>query len=443
MASAYSPPPPFSLRPSLLGELITLPLTILVSFLGQPRVMMALAQDNLCPNIFQETDGQGNLMKSIVINGIICIILALFVPFVYLESMVSAGILINFNLTNSSLLLMRRNDIVTNGTVHDGHGSSHNDGNSDDNEQPCVQYVAQFSRRMLLLLHRYYHQFTTIPFSYMTLLFIFHLIVFVLSIALVAMMNNQSIGQMVILSIVVTVGVVATGLCVLGLAYYVDAPDEHTHVSTNSREHRDGNDIPVPVRSDSIDISSDSSSYLVPTSPSPSHSSGDDNNTHISEVGDSIKDVVEPSPTSSTSFKVPLVPYLPLCATFINYFLLAQLPWVGMLYLLLYILLALICYRYNDIVQKFGCSSLKVTLSSSGQETNSHDDERANIAMQAVMNEEGAEEFEEIDLTSFHGHHKQSRDSGHTVVNALYHCSSSNGGFSSVNTNDDEDEDGL
>ena len=100
----------FAYQITSVGELLTLPLTVLVSFLGQPRVMLAMARDNLAPRLFKETNSSGNLLKSIVVNGVACTLLALFVPFIYLENMVSAGILLNFNCTNSSLIVLRTRD---------------------------------------------------------------------------------------------------------------------------------------------------------------------------------------------------------------------------------------------------------------------------------------------------------------------------------------------
>ena len=88
----------FAYQITSVGELLTLPLTVLVSFLGQPRVMLAMARDNLAPRLFKETNSSGNLLKSIVVNGVACTLLALFVPFIYLENMVSAGIFAQFQL---------------------------------------------------------------------------------------------------------------------------------------------------------------------------------------------------------------------------------------------------------------------------------------------------------------------------------------------------------
>jgi APA family basic amino acid/polyamine antiporter len=91
-----------------VGELICLPLVALVSFLAQPRIQYAMSIDGLLPKVFGEVDDDGNLYKGIVISGLVCTIIALFVPFTYLDDMISAGVLFSFNLTNTSLVVIRR-----------------------------------------------------------------------------------------------------------------------------------------------------------------------------------------------------------------------------------------------------------------------------------------------------------------------------------------------
>ena len=46
-----------------MGELITLPLVVLVSLLAQPRLQFAMAEDGLLPRVFAEIDSSGNLFK--------------------------------------------------------------------------------------------------------------------------------------------------------------------------------------------------------------------------------------------------------------------------------------------------------------------------------------------------------------------------------------------
>lgn len=59
-----------------VGEIVTLPLVVLISFLAQPRLQYALAEDGLLPKIFAETDSHGNLRKGIMISGVICTLVA-------------------------------------------------------------------------------------------------------------------------------------------------------------------------------------------------------------------------------------------------------------------------------------------------------------------------------------------------------------------------------
>jgi amino acid permease len=94
----------------MTGEIATLPLVVLVSFLAQPRLQYAMATDGLLPEIFSDVDKKGNFVKGIIISGLICVLIALFVPFKYLDDMISAGVLVSFNLTNASLIIIRRCD---------------------------------------------------------------------------------------------------------------------------------------------------------------------------------------------------------------------------------------------------------------------------------------------------------------------------------------------
>jgi basic amino acid/polyamine antiporter, APA family len=51
------------------------------------------------------------LSKSIVINGLLCVLIAVFVDFDYLNDLISAGILVSFNLSNSALIQIRRQNV--------------------------------------------------------------------------------------------------------------------------------------------------------------------------------------------------------------------------------------------------------------------------------------------------------------------------------------------
>lgn len=91
-----------------VGEIVTLPLVVLISFIAQPRLQYAMAQDGLLPKLFGEVDSSGNLRNGIIFSGIILTVVALFIPFTYLDGMISAGVLLSFNLTNSALIVTQR-----------------------------------------------------------------------------------------------------------------------------------------------------------------------------------------------------------------------------------------------------------------------------------------------------------------------------------------------
>lgn len=44
-----------------VGELVTIPLVVLVSLIAQPRLQFAMAEDGLLPQIFARVDANGNL----------------------------------------------------------------------------------------------------------------------------------------------------------------------------------------------------------------------------------------------------------------------------------------------------------------------------------------------------------------------------------------------
>ena len=91
-----------------LGELTVLPLVVLVTIMAQPRLNFTMAKDGNLPKIFARVDEEGNLDKAgIKIAGIIMIAIATFVPFAYLDDLISSGILVAFTLTDTSVILVR------------------------------------------------------------------------------------------------------------------------------------------------------------------------------------------------------------------------------------------------------------------------------------------------------------------------------------------------
>lgn len=121
-----------------VGEIIALPLVVLVSFLAQPRLQYAMAKDGLMPKVFCELNNQGNLTKGIFISGVVVILIAIFIPFTYLNAMISAGVLCSFNLSNSAVIMVRRGR-VSSGELDSSHW------------HPCSWYLLAFHAVALVL----------------------------------------------------------------------------------------------------------------------------------------------------------------------------------------------------------------------------------------------------------------------------------------------------
>jgi len=90
-----------------LGEVVTLPVVVIISLMAQPRLTLSMAHDGLLPSIFAHVDNDGNLQGGTLVSGILMTFIATFVPFTYLDDLISAGILLAFSMTNSCLVLLR------------------------------------------------------------------------------------------------------------------------------------------------------------------------------------------------------------------------------------------------------------------------------------------------------------------------------------------------
>jgi basic amino acid/polyamine antiporter, APA family len=90
-----------------IGEFITLPIVSVLCLLAQPRLMYSMAIDGILPKCFCRMDANGNLTAGTLFAGIVMTFIATVVPFTYLNDVISAGILVAFNMTNSCLVLFR------------------------------------------------------------------------------------------------------------------------------------------------------------------------------------------------------------------------------------------------------------------------------------------------------------------------------------------------
>ncbi|KAG3120893.1 hypothetical protein PI124_g871 [Phytophthora idaei] len=89
------------------GETCTMPVVVLVCFLAQPRLKYALSCDGLMPRIFSKVDENGNLFENTLISGAFFTAVAFMVPFETLWDIVSFGMLLSFNMSMASLLMVR------------------------------------------------------------------------------------------------------------------------------------------------------------------------------------------------------------------------------------------------------------------------------------------------------------------------------------------------
>ena len=88
------------------GEIATLPVVVLITIMGQPRLQFALAKDGLLPPLFAEVDSKGNLAKGTMICGVLMVAIATIVPFDHLNDMISCAVLTALSLTDTSLILL-------------------------------------------------------------------------------------------------------------------------------------------------------------------------------------------------------------------------------------------------------------------------------------------------------------------------------------------------
>jgi amino acid transporter len=89
-----------------IGEIVTLPIVVLITIMAQPRLQYALSKDGLLPPIFSELDDDGNLTIGTLICGTIMVLIATFVPFTHLNDMISCAVLTALSLTDTSLILL-------------------------------------------------------------------------------------------------------------------------------------------------------------------------------------------------------------------------------------------------------------------------------------------------------------------------------------------------
>jgi len=88
------------------GEIMTLPIVVLITIMAQPRLMHAMSEDGLLPPLCRQVDRNGNLWHATLGAGSFMVVVATFVPFEHLNDMISFAVLSILNMADSSLILL-------------------------------------------------------------------------------------------------------------------------------------------------------------------------------------------------------------------------------------------------------------------------------------------------------------------------------------------------
>ncbi|KZM71249.1 amino acid permease [Nocardia terpenica] len=91
-----------------IGALAGLTTVVMVMYLGQTRVLYAMARDGLLPRSLARTGSKGTPVRITAIVGVVCALLAGFVKFGTLEQMVNIGTMFAFVLVSLGVLVLRR-----------------------------------------------------------------------------------------------------------------------------------------------------------------------------------------------------------------------------------------------------------------------------------------------------------------------------------------------
>ncbi|KAG7340627.1 amino acid permease [Nitzschia inconspicua] len=273
------------------GEVLTLPVVVLISLLAQPRLFAAMAKDGLLPAIFAKQNADGNFVWGNVLSGVPMMFLATFVPFSWMDDAISVGILFAFNMTNTALILMKCN------SFHDALDinplSDAQDCNDDEGEGIVVVPTLFNQRQKLLSLPQH--------------LLCYHCIALLAGIS----SHLETSGGNAAVTTVVQGG---AAVAALSFALYI-----HRKFPSTGRF----GDWSLHSRQQKI---------------------------FASDETDHPEEYVYHRPTLCSvevlPFEVPLVPFLPLVGVFVNWFLIAQLDWYGILLLLLFLTIISVLYLW-------------------------------------------------------------------------------------------------
>lgn len=362
------------------GEVFTMPITTFIGFLAQPRVQYAMAKDGLLPSIFARVDKNGNLFHGTLICGVAITTIAVFVPFHILWNFISLGILVAFNLTNSSLLLVRGAQLHDQHQQHQQQSSSGVASTSSTSSHRYRDIHSSLIGAFLVtsFLAAYHWQKSVIAFvpvtsestaslfdTYMNAVgapvaafftaVAFGIMCFLKYIEVIATASSGSSSDLLTETKKATVNRSETGVEIVlsdqsrRSTKLKKIGDEHPGISLRARtlsdgdEHDDGHHEALECGQKKASKENHRADALNPIDLA--SASDDDHN----ENGDASSDAESDEDDTSATFRAPLVPFAPCVAIFFNWFLFAQMDASSVLLIGVWLLLALTVYATYSV----------------------------------------------------------------------------------------------
>jgi APA family basic amino acid/polyamine antiporter len=302
------------------GEVFTLPVVVLISLLAQPRLCSAMSKDGLLPEIFsRQNPKDGNLFYSNILCGIPMTLLATFVPFSWMDDAISVGILFAFNMTNTALILMRCSCSSNNSNSGGGNYNKVGAGQEEGEEVIAVDEVngiVSSSYPSQSLQQRG-------SSSLRSHLVCYHFVALMAGVTShLDTTTNPTTSQSI-----------QIGASLATLAYAVFLHRKFPSTGT------------FGDNSSSVKLSQRHDSSSVNWQDDDDNNKNDDNNDNDNDDDDeSRKHRLRRHHNSSNDdddvvFKVPLCPFLPLLGIYLNWYLISQLEWSGMILLLIFLII--------------------------------------------------------------------------------------------------------
>ncbi|CAH0493768.1 unnamed protein product [Peronospora farinosa] len=338
------------------GEVLTMPVTSFIGFLAQPRVQYAMAKDGLLPPVFAHVDANGNLFCGTLLCGIGVTLLAVFVPFHVLWNFISLGILVAFNLTNSSLLLVR----ASNHTKSQESETKESSRNHSHGATIAGYFVSSF----LAAFHWQKGVVATVSISatadmsifdsYMQTMGPFVAAFFtVVAIALMFALSGTGKEQTIAAKVAVAKAKpqLKTPMTIVVSSKKQQDSSETGHVSSHHRNlssSRDNNENDLKTKVEEMERPREffeRTSCLEQLSTHPNEATVDSSESdedkiesfNSSHENDAKKDAV-------STFRAPFVPFAPCVAIFFNWFLFAQMDGTSVVLIVVWLLVAVTVY---------------------------------------------------------------------------------------------------